>query len=122
MQLSYSEDVGWFFEKIAIYWFMEGFGHLEKFWAPTDKKIGPKKIENPFENFIFVAVSKKWFGQKQSYFSLRFLLLVHPIGPCALKRLSDFQAKRISDPKKIEKHVEILIAVSKMCFCRKRKT
>ena len=28
-----------FFEKIAIYWSLEGSGHLEKFRAPTDKKI-----------------------------------------------------------------------------------
>ena len=30
-------------------------------------------------------------------------------GPCALKRPSGFQAKRISDLKKIEKYVEIFI-------------
>ena len=27
-----------FFDKIAIYWVLEGSGHLEKFWAPNDKK------------------------------------------------------------------------------------
>ena len=32
-----------FFEKIAIYWFLEGSGHLEKFRAPTDKTIFPEK-------------------------------------------------------------------------------
>ena len=40
--LSSSDDVEGFhpsfFKKIAIYWFSEGSGHLEKFQAPTDEK------------------------------------------------------------------------------------
>ena len=63
-QLSYSDDVGGFhpsfFEKIAIYWFLEGSGHLEKFRAPTDKKKNdPKKNDKKVENFIFRCGFKK---------------------------------------------------------------
>ena len=48
-----------FFEKITIYWFLEGFGHLEKFRAPTDKKNSdPKKSKNMLKIYFFVAVSE----------------------------------------------------------------
>ena len=57
------------FEKIASYWFFEGSGHLEKFRAPTDKKIDSKKIEKKidffccgFKKYVFVKTGAIFFS------------------------------------------------------------
>ena len=92
-----------FFEKIAIYWFLEGFGTLEMPGPNRQKKSDPKKIENIL---IFLYFLKICFRQKWSVF-FWFSALGAPW--CALKSLSRFQAKNILDPKKIEKQVENFI-------------
>ena len=56
-----------FFEKIVIYWFLEGSGHLEKFRAPTAKKM-KKTLKFSF----FIAVSKNVFSSKTEQFFFRF--------------------------------------------------
>ena len=62
-----------FFEKIAIYWFLEGSGHLEKFRAPTDKKtLTPKKSKKKLKILFFVAVSKNKFSSKTERFFFVF--------------------------------------------------
>ena len=65
-----------FADKIAIYWFSEGFGHLEKFWAPTDKK----KMEKRVANFIFRCGFKKHVFVKNGAIAFRLRPLVPHIG------------------------------------------
>ena len=77
-QLSYPNDVGWFFEKIKIYWVLEGFGHLEKFRGTNKKKIGPEKIEKHVEIFFSVAVSKKYVFVKNGAIFFPFSALGAP--------------------------------------------
>ena len=82
-QLSYSDDVGWFhpslFQKIAIYWLLEGFGHLEKFRAPTNTRTR-KKLKDTLKFLSFVAASKNIFSSQPEHFSFRFWPLVHSTG------------------------------------------
>ena len=68
-----------FFEKIAIYWFLERFGHLENFGASTDIKTR-KKSKDMLKHLFFVAVSKHMFSSKADLSFFRFRPLVHPIG------------------------------------------
>ena len=54
-----------FFEKVTIYWFSEGFGHLEKFRTPTPK-IDPKKSKKKSKKCFSLLIQKMWFRQKRS--------------------------------------------------------
>ena len=75
-----------FFEKIAIYWFLEGSGHLKKFRAPADKNnLTPKESKKKVEIFMCVAVSKNDFSSKRERF-FRLWPLVPPIGAVRTER------------------------------------
>ena len=52
------------FGEIAVYWFLEGSGHLEKFQAPTDNLFSSKKLKLLF----LVLVSKNVFSSKKERF------------------------------------------------------
>ena len=66
-----------FFEKIAIYWFLEGFGHLEILGPNGQKKIGTKKHA---EKIILCCGFKKYAFVKNGAIYFRFRPVVHPIG------------------------------------------
>ena len=108
-----------FFEKIAIYWVLEGSGHLEKFQAPTDKKhFDPKKSGKKV--FIFCCGFKKCVFVKNRAIFFVFRPWCPLQGPCALKRLSRFQAKkRAKRPKNMLK-IYFLVRFQKMFLRWKR--
>ena len=111
-----------FFEKNAIHWFWEGFGHLDKFWAPTHKKNSDPNRKNMLKVLFFVAASKNMFSSKQSDFFPYSALGAPYRGRAHRKDLAVFRPKKKSDPKKNENMLKFLfvVAVSKMCFRPKR--
>ena len=88
---------GWtrVFEKIAIYWFLEGSGHLKKFWAPTDKKIDPKKNEKKKLKFYFSwGFQKNVSSSKTERIVFRFQPLVPPIGAVRTGKTEPFSGQK----------------------------
>ena len=99
-----------FFEKISIYWFLEGSGHSEKFRASTDKKkLTPKKSKKKVEFFFWLPFQKMWFRQKRG----NFLSSSAPGAPYRGRDTEKTQPfsgpKKFLTRKKVEKRVEHLI-------------
>ena len=66
-----------FFEKIAIYWFMEGSG--QKLGDPTNKNNLTEKNQKHVKNSILCSGFKKCVFVKNGAIFFRFRLLVPPI-------------------------------------------